>query len=116
MSQRFDLGHDHILRFLSWAPDDLPANRERYGYPLPNIERVGCIVSHPAKQGEGTKGDGSCESAIHFNLAAFLEHNPGYVGHVWEVQSWEPLTVSPSLLFRICGDHGFIREGKWIPA
>lgn len=34
---------------------------------------------------------------------------------LWQVQSWEPLTISPSVLCS-CGDHGFIREGRWVPA
>lgn len=34
----------------------------------------------------------------------------------WTLESWEPLTVSPSLLCMGCGAHGFIREGKWVPA
>lgn len=34
----------------------------------------------------------------------------------WEVISVEPLTLSPSLLCRACGSHGFIRDGKWVPA
>lgn len=28
----------------------------------------------------------------------------------------EHLTISPSLLCRTCGHHGFIRDGKWVPA
>lgn len=28
----------------------------------------------------------------------------------------EHLTVAPSLLCRTCGNHGFIREGRWVPA
>lgn len=31
----------------------------------------------------------------------------------WQVESWDPLTLSPSLLCRICGNHGFIRNGRW---
>lgn len=34
----------------------------------------------------------------------------------WVVESEELLTLSPSLLCRTCGHHGFIREGKWVPA
>lgn len=34
----------------------------------------------------------------------------------WDLISEEPLTLSPSLLCRACGHHGFIRGGKWIPA
>jgi len=35
---------------------------------------------------------------------------------VWKVESMNPLTLSPSILCRTCGNHGFIREGKWVPA
>lgn len=36
----------------------------------------------------------------------------------WEIQSENPLTISPSLLCTDprCNRHGFIREGRWIPA
>lgn len=33
----------------------------------------------------------------------------------WNVDSAEPLTLSPSLLCD-CGSHGFIRAGRWIAA
>lgn len=32
----------------------------------------------------------------------------------WEVISRDPLTLSPSLLCN-CGNHGFIRNGRWEP-
>jgi hypothetical protein len=28
----------------------------------------------------------------------------------------EHLTISPSVLCRACGHHGFIRDGRWVPA
>lgn len=34
----------------------------------------------------------------------------------WTLVSRDPLTISPSLLCRACGHHGFIRDGKWVPA
>jgi hypothetical protein len=37
-------------------------------------------------------------------------------GTYWDVLSLDPLTLSPSVLCRGCGHHGFIREGRWIPA
>jgi hypothetical protein len=45
----------------------------------------------------------------------------GYVpvagpGDKWTVESVDPLTLSPSLLCRACGHHGFIRGGRWVPA
>lgn len=39
----------------------------------------------------------------------------GMNGPNWTLESMSPLTVSPSILCS-CGAHGFIREGKWIPA
>jgi hypothetical protein len=34
----------------------------------------------------------------------------------WTVESWTPLTISPSVLCRTCGRHGWIREGAWVSA
>lgn len=34
----------------------------------------------------------------------------------WDLVSLDPLTVSPSLLCLTCKCHGFIRDGKWVPA
>ena len=33
----------------------------------------------------------------------------------WVVEQVQPLTLSPSILCRVCQFHGHIREGKWIP-
>jgi len=33
----------------------------------------------------------------------------------WQVESWNPLTLSQSLLCTVCGNHGFIRDGQWVP-
>lgn len=48
--------------------------------------------------------------------------HPGLVGFTnrgassgHELVSADPLTISPSLLCR-CGDHGWLRDGRWIPA
>jgi len=30
--------------------------------------------------------------------------------------SEDPLHIEPSILCRACGDHGFIRDGRWQPA
>lgn len=34
----------------------------------------------------------------------------------WRLDSREPLTISPSLLCRACGHHGWIKAGRWVPA
>lgn len=104
-----DLGDDHALRFTCWDPD-LKLNpkwahladliREQGG-------RYGAIVSHK-------KTDGSeCEGGITFDTD--LARANGTKAPLWKVESWEPLTLSPSLLCN-CGDHGFIRNGKWVRA
>jgi hypothetical protein len=33
----------------------------------------------------------------------------------WVVQSLEPLTMTPSVVCH-CGFHGWVRDGKWVPA
>lgn len=33
----------------------------------------------------------------------------------WQVECLDPVTLSPSLLCP-CGHHGFIRQGRWVPA
>lgn len=96
-----DLGNGHTLRFVGWGPD-----RElnpQYAH-LPAVGKFGAIVTH-------LKPDGSeCAGYITFEgtVARYLGRSP-----VWTVREWEPLTLSPSILCKECGDHGFIHEGKW---
>lgn len=107
MSDDFDLdlGSNHKLSFFGWHPDDLEGNRARYGVPLPNVPRAGALVIHLAPDGH------ECYGAIHFDLPEIRQWFPE--SKIWKVLSWEPLTVEPSLLCRACGDHGFIRQGRW---
>jgi hypothetical protein len=67
---------------------------------------VGLAYRHP-----DAKGRGDCEGWVPFKGL----YMPGTdIG--WDVFSISPLTLSPSLLCRICGHHGFIRGGEWLPA
>jgi hypothetical protein len=100
-----DLGDDHALAFTSWKPD-----RElnpQYA-DLPDVERVGAIIRHKRPDG------GDCWHGVFFDGAVAQRVFDGRT--IWTVESWEPLTLSPSLLCRICGDHGYIRQGKWVRA
>lgn len=57
--------------------------------------------------------DNLCEGWVPFDV------NSEYIidrTDAWTVESYEPLTLSPSLLCTICGHHGYIREGKWVSA
>lgn len=44
---------------------------------------------------------------------AFQPQRPG--GATWTVENEDPLTISPSVLCD-CGAHGFIHDGRWVPA
>lgn len=109
MSESIDLGHDHTLEFTSWKPDRaIPQNAERFA-GVPDVERYGAVIRHPGK------GDGRpCVAAVTFAGLVQQQVEPGR-SSVWTVESWEPLTLSPSLLCH-CGDHAFVRDGKWVPA
>lgn len=101
-----DIGHDHFIRYVGWYPD-----RElnpQYA-DQPDVEHWGVLVTHK-------KPDGSyCSSFATFDGPQQRKER-GVGGHFWQVHSIEPLTLSPSLLCKICSDHGFIREGRWVPA
>lgn len=102
---RVDLGHDHWLSFFGWHPDrDLNPQYEG----IPDVDKAGATVDH-------RKPDGSlCSGAITFDSPTMRAVGQSERA-LWQVESWEPLTISPSLLCK-CGDHGFIREGCWVPA
>lgn len=70
--------------------------------------RYGLSYIHPANTPTGR-----CESGIFFDvpLNDFMPRDK-----VWQVESLDPLTVSPSLLCTGCGHHGFICAGRWEPA
>lgn len=98
-----DLGHDHTLRFTSWSPDR-ELNPQYEG--IEDVEKFGAIVEH--LRPDGTPCTGGIIT-LDSETARQLNVEPR-----WTVESWEPLTISPSLLCRACGDHGFIRDDKWV--
>ncbi len=105
-AEPLDLGYDHQLRYVGWAPDR-ELNPQYDG--IPDIERFSAIIDHLTPSGD------PCSGAINFDLPEVRQVLAGGPHReVWQVQSWEPLTISPSVLCS-CGDHGFIREGCWVP-
>ena len=99
MTGPVDLGHGHTLEFVAWKPDADP--NPRY------TGRYGAHVHHRTPDGRNCVG---------FVAFAGLPEQIAPGPPTWTVESWEPLTLSPSLLCRACGDHGFIRAGRWEPA
>lgn len=73
---------------------------------------VGALETHPSLT------DGSpCVGSLFFDVPEVRKVYLDQSQHNrWTVESWEPLTLSPSLLCRACGNHGFVRQGKWVPA
>lgn len=110
-----ELGDGHALWFSQWAPDRA-LNPQYDG--VPDVPRYSAVVEH-------RKPDGTlCMGCIHFDTPEVRAVDEASRRHCeklgipyhdyprWQVPSWEPLTVSPSLLCS-CGDHGFIRNGRW---
>ena len=99
-----DLGDGHALRYSRWSPDrDLNPQYEG----IPDVERYAAIVRHTSPSGE------PCMGGITFDGEVSRQIEPGKA--VWTVESWDPPSFSPSLLCS-CGDHGFIRQGRWVRA
>jgi hypothetical protein len=101
-TDEIDLGMGFKLRFAKWAPDrSIKENRLRYAF-IPDVEKISGILT--------------CAHGIEGSI--FFDHGPKYReifnGPWWTVESWEPLTISPSIQTGCC--HGFIRNGKWQPA
>lgn len=88
-----DLGDDHLLKFSVYQG-----------------ERAGATVWH-------LKPDGNkCAGWIAFEGTAWARAFHSNPIATWQVEQAEPLTLSPSLLCRSCGDHGFVRQGRWVRA
>lgn len=98
-----DLGSGFSLRFAAWKPDrTIKENRVKY-IDIPDVEKHSAILT--CRHGE--------EGYITFDhgekINALFPDSPK-----WKVESWEPLTISPSVDCGCC--HGFIKNGKWSDA
>jgi len=98
MTTGLDLGSGHRLTwFVAYGGGD---------------EHIGVIVWHPLRPGDTIcASNGECGGAVFFDIQV----NAGEARPKWQVQSADPLTLSPSLACH-CGDHGFIRGGRWVSA
>lgn len=104
--QAVDLGHDHSCQMVAWAPDR-ELNPKYEG--IPDVPRWGAIIGHRHPEtGEPCTGFVTFDGEVQRELEAGRPR--------WTVQSWDPLTLSPSVLCRRCGDHGWVRDGRWVPA
>jgi hypothetical protein len=97
---KIDLGDGHYLE-----PVTGRGHGEDSPFPVTLENCVGVIETHQQPDGQG-----ECSGYVRFRGRG-SEDQPQ-----WDVLSVEPLTLSPSILCRTCGAHGFVREGKWVPA
>jgi hypothetical protein len=109
MVDPIDLGMGFSVVFFSWSPDR--ALNPQYE-DVADVEMAGIIIS---KDGENI---GSCWFDTE-DVAAI----PDRKGPVWQVHSLDPLHIEPSVQMYEYLDgefvpkyHGFIREGRWVPA
>jgi len=75
---------------------------------------VGLVWRHTCRLGLQEDG-GSRVGSIYFDKPWNREDASLSGRHLYELTSWEPLTMPESLLCTICGRQGFIREGAWVP-
>lgn len=94
MNEIQELGDGHYIHLVYYR-DDQP---------------VGCNVHHLTKEGK------PCVGWVAFADTPWSrQFNPDGI-QTWDVPSRDPLTLTPSIACRGCGDHGFITNGKWVRA
>ena len=92
MTDRIDIGDGHSITYSEY-----------------DGEIAGIVVFHHAPDGS------ECSGWVPFRGSAWeRSFNVGIPS--WDVVQKDPLTLTPSILCRACGDHGFIRNGKWVRA
>lgn len=80
-------------------------------------EHAGIIEYHECKSGKCRHKDGTpapCGGAVLFDFPDIREAFPDR--EVWTLVQEDPLTLFPSLQCHCCPHHGWIREGRWVPA
>lgn len=87
------LDEDHALEWLTRKGESEPYGAHIWHRPGPNKRQLSATP-------------GWCLGTFQWN---------GTTGPNWTLVSRDPLHVEPSILCG-CGEHGFIRDGKWIPA
>jgi hypothetical protein len=108
-SNAVDIGENHWYAWVGWSPDrDLNPQYEG----IEDTDKYGVSVGHLTPEGEPCQSFATVKGSIQIALAV----RAGKETPMWDLIQEEPLTLSPSLLCRRCGDHGFIRESRWVVA
>lgn len=87
-----DIGRGVVIRF----------------YGNGDCDKAGILLYHQHPDGA------VCGGSVPFDVPANDWHRQR-ARPLWQVQSLEPLTLSPSILDPDCGLHGHIVNGLWVP-
>lgn len=105
MNEIIDFGGGVTGYWLAWRPDrDIPSNAALYA-GIADIDKCSLVLNHKTPQGEDHQG---CITIDTPETQKVFSAYPK-----WQVGSWEPLTLTPSVLCS-CGWHGFITAGRWV--
>lgn len=105
LPERIDLGDGRTMKWVTFEGEHVMAAIEEH----PRARDVALQNGAIALKGE------PCSGMMYLDVPELLEGWKGKV-QTWTVQQWNPPTLSPSVLCTFCGNHGFIRDGKWVPA
>lgn len=103
-SERRDLGYGFSYTFFVWSPDR-ELNPQYAG--IPDIDPAGVLIWRGETVVAGPWFDMPAVRRVH-------------KGPVWQLVSLNPLHIEPSIQMydppNVPSYHGFIRDGRWIPA
>lgn len=112
-----DLGEGHSFSWLWCRPSGAGSDWDVADDGVFPDDVVGIIERHTPPPGavnphtpDGSWPGGYCEGFVTFR------NDRMHDGALWKVESWEPLTITPSVHCTTCGAHGFITDGRWKPA
>lgn len=77
---------------------------------LPIVGRDGALIGY-VEQHPSARNGSPCGGSIAISGTFWAGDHPR-----WRAVSVEPLTLEPSVLCRTCGNHGWVRDGRWVPA
>jgi hypothetical protein len=99
-TQPVDIGHG-LTAALRLAESDMAPEGLHPGWKAGDV--LGVLLTHPCSKRDG-------EVVQDFIPTGYMPSRD------WNLESRDPITMSPSIAYECCGLHGFIREGRWVPA
>jgi hypothetical protein len=98
VTANLDFGNGYTGRWVGWHP--ARGLNPQYA-DIADLDRAALLLTCPH----------GAEGVVHVHPP---EYDAIFGGPGWQVESWEPLTLNPSILRTECGCHGYIRDGKWV--